>query len=84
MELILKDRFKFRACFRLWLRAALEEVLVGFSQRAKKVEVVHASAEDDAPETTKKRWSAQEKVGGTSPIVPEWPVVAVVGEKSFQ
>ena len=28
--------------------------------------------------------SAQEEVGGTSPIVPEWPVVAVVGEKSFQ
>ena len=49
-----------------------------------RVEVVHASAEDDAPQTTKRRSSAQEEIGGTSPTVPERPVVAVVGEKSFQ
>ena len=48
------------------------------------MEVVHAPAEDDAPQTTTRRWSAQEQIGGTSPIVPEWPVVAVVGEKSLQ
>ena len=47
-----------------------------------RVDVVCASAEDGAPQTTKRRWSAQEEVGGTSPIVPERPVVAVVGEKS--
>ena len=49
-----------------------------------RVEVIHALAKDDASQTTTRRWSAQEEIGGTSPIVPEWPVVAVVGEKSFQ
>ena len=49
-----------------------------------RVEVVHASAGDDAPQTTKRRTSAQEEVRGTSPTVAERPVVAVVGEKSFQ
>ena len=64
----LKDRFKFRACmmctvpnfmkgaFRLGLRAALEEVLAGFSQRSDvRVEVIHALAEDDASQKTTRR-----------------------------
>ena len=70
----LKDRFKFRACvmrtvphfmkgaFRLGLRAALEEVLAG--EDGQRVEIIHALAEDDASQTTTRRWSAQEEVGG--------------------
>ena len=78
-----------KGALRLGLRAALEEVLIGqlSTERRKdgqRVEVVHASAEDDAPQTTKRRTSAKEEIKGTSPTVAERPVVAVVGEKSFQ
>ena len=91
----LKDRFKFRVCvmrtvpcfmkgaFRLGLRAVVEEVLAGFTQRSDVRMARGWKSFMFLPriQATTRRWSAQEEVGGTSPIVPEWPVVAVVGEK---
>ena len=92
----LKICFTFRACvmrtvphimkgsFRLAIRTALEKILAGHGSDigARRVEGVHALAEDVALPSTSWRACSKEALRGKGAPFPGRPVVAVVGTES--